>query len=404
MKASVNTEVFNIPVSIEGFYTTQDKNRTAKASYLRLHYDAGASKDRLQKKISAFNNTYTDVVAQQKAAANVYQPYMNKLEQQSQSMQMRFKKDNGISCDEMEKYDGNIDKYLQTNIIGDSLEEKLKQNKEKISREYHQLKTTKKEIDKYDKIMHPNGRSMYFDSAITYTKLQELSKIEDVSYRQLVKASEDILPKSTNKHFFSGLTNLDVGILNKYESKYTMSGQVLKGVNVGYDINLFKITASAGKTEYVSRDGNVDRYNSYSVRLDVKQIKRQKFGVIYYSYNPTRKVFSAEQFSDIQIPTFNNPVQIYSVDYNGSIGRNILLSAEAATSQQKNDRIKIIDKNNSALITSVEFFIPHSTLSINGSWEHVGSKFENNTTPYNNAGTEQYTNRNNQYSYTAKCL
>src|SRR5690606_26059986 len=117
-------------------------------------------------------------------------------------------------------------------------------------------------LDKYTTLLQQYRDKLTLDSGLVYGKLEKLGNAEDVSYKDMTKAASGLLPESRGKKFIYGLTHLDIGIINQYESEYTASGQTLKGGSVGYDFGFMKAGLTIGKTEYISRDGTVDQYSS----------------------------------------------------------------------------------------------------------------------------------------------
>ena len=78
--------------------------------------------------------------------------------------------------------------------------------------------------------------------------------------------------------------------------------------------------------------------------------------------SPTKKVFESQNFTkDISIPTFKDPVHIVSINYEGSIMKDMTLQSEGAVSFKKSDRTKEVSKDNTALTTSLNYLIPKTT-------------------------------------------
>lgn len=384
VSGQINTTVLNIPVTIEGYYTTQDKNRVAKASYLRVHYNIDESKQKLQKKVSTYKSSFLKTQSQVQSYNKVYQPYIDKLS--TKRKRLIYEIEQSYKVD----YNGALE-YDESTL--DSLygyKEMTNEDRTELRNKLLQIKETSHNIKRYKDLLESRNTSMYFDSLQTYARLEKVSS-EGNTYKSQLKSAETLYPKGQSNSFLSGLTHLEAGILNKYESKYTMSGQVLKGGSIGYDFGYFNSSISAGKTEYISRDGNLDRYNTYSVNIDLRPIGKQKFSVIYYTLIPTKQVFSSEQFnSDISIPkSYAKGNDIVSIIHEGIITKDIAIRSEAASSFEKNNK-KSIDNNNVAFNTEVVYNIPKTSAELNGELEYVGKDFQNSALPYNNVSTERY--------------
>src|SRR5579872_1488785 len=141
-----------------------------------------------------------------------------------------------------------------------------------------------------------------------------------MTYKQMAKKGDALLPDGQAKGFIAGITNFDAGMFPKEESKYTMSGQQMKGVDCGYDLGICQAGVTLGKTEYVGRDGTLDKYTCYSERTTFKPIKKQKLSLIYYGYTADRKMTGDAFFNNANIsaPGFFEPVNIISTKYDGT--------------------------------------------------------------------------------------
>lgn len=378
----INTTIKNIPVVVEGYYTTQDIGRQAKASYIRVHYDVEESKSRLQEKITVFKAKYNET--KNIGAGDSYTHLISSLNTENYSIRNQFQRKYGLDIETM-----NGESLLTGVDVGQS--GLADDERAKAREQYEKYEKNKQRIEKYSKILDQYNNKMYLDSALTYAKLNELDN-GNPSYKQLANAATGLLPESNTSKFIRGVTNFDIGILNQYESDYTMSGQVLKGGGFGYDFGFVKTSAAVGKTEYISRDGNVDAYNSYMVRADSRIYEGQDVGLIYYSYSPTKGALKSENFkNDIISQSFMEPVHVLSFVYNGRFGDNLLIQSEGATSYNKMSELRQIGKENTAAKIGVEYLVKPINSSIRGEWEHMGKLFENSAMPIKRNATERYT-------------
>jgi hypothetical protein len=231
------------------------------------------------------------------------------------------------------------------------------------------------------------------DSALVYNKLEALSKNKDASYKDMLKAANGLLPEGKVKQFSSGLTNLDAGIINQYASSYTMAGQNLKGLSACYDLGIIHAGVTIGKTEYISREGNVDKYNTYLGKVGFKPAKGHNVDLIYYGYSPAIKSLQNDNFyqhTDIAPGGYKEPVTIFSLNYDGQVGKSLLIHSEGAASFKKGENTQL-SMDNSATKASIDYIVPKTPVNIKAEWEHLGNSFENNALPYTKAGTERYT-------------
>lgn len=423
-RAQVETRVFDMPVSMEGFYTTQDAHRQAKASYIRFHYDVETAKEELQKKINTYRNKFGETVAKGQGLQMMYGSYLNNLESEKGNLLNDLTRNYGISEQSLKNNHGNIDQLLgdlphnidttkllntavsQLKSAADSNQaaasatdklqaarEKIEKDKAAIKKRYDRLVALEQQYEKYKTLLDQYKTQLHLDSALTYNKIQSLSKGDQSSYKELLKSSSELLPEGKVKQFTSGLTHFDAGIINQYESDYTMAGQNLKGLSTGYDLGFVKAGVTIGKTQYVSRDGSVDNYNSYLGKLTFKPFKNQQLELLYFGYSPAVKTLEKDSFyqhTDIAGDNYKEPVTVVSLNYQGEIGKNIQAQVEGATSMKKGQDAKF-DLDHSAVKTSVDFLIPKTTAELQGTVEHTGIAFENSTLPYSMAGTDKYT-------------
>lgn len=415
----IDTKIFDMPVGIAGFYTTQDRHRQAKASYIRLHYDVEAAKSQLLKQVNTYKSKFGEVVAKGKGLEQVYGTYMSSLDNEKNDLLRDLSAQYGISGQTLQQYNGDIDKIVSSEnaidttkivgaagkmagkqtdstVAGDKLQKArnaIGKDREQIKKQYDRLVKIQQLYMKYMTLLNQYKEQLHMDSALVYNKLESLSKDKDASYKDMLKAASGLLPEGKVKQFASGLTSFDAGIINQYTSSYTMAGQNLKGLSAGYDLGVVQAGLTVGKTEYVSRDGNVDKYNTWLGKIGFKPAKGHKVELIYYGYSPMVKALEKDQFyqhTDKAANGYKEPVTIISLNYDGQLGKSLLAHMEGASSFKKGQHTAL-SLDNSALKTSVDYLIPKTTATVKAEWEHLGNAFENNALPYTKAGTERYT-------------
>lgn len=387
----INTNIFGIPVNIDGYYTTQDKGRVAKASYIRLHYDVTKVRSELTDNISAYKSKYNESVSKIGTFDYACKTFISNGQSTIRNYYQELQSEYGIDEDILKRNNGNIDSVLVDSTYLNTAKD-VRQKKDKIKETYEKIQKLEAQVVKYSNMVQQYRQGLYFDSALVYDKIKGVTNYQEMSTKDLAKSAVDIMPNGKSKKFLSGLTNLDIGFLNEYESEYTMSGQMLKGGKIGYDFDVVKTTLSIGKTEYISRSGNLDNYISTMLKLDFKPIRKQKIGLIYYLNSPTKQILESNNFKDdVSIPTYKNPVHIISLIYDGKITKDLAVKTEVATSQKKSEDDFSINKNNIAIQTSLNYTLPIAPISFSGEWEHVGKGFENNTLPYLRTAIDRYT-------------
>ena len=423
--ALFTTEIKKMPIAIEGYYTTQDRNRQAKASYIRFRYDVEAAKQSLQKLISAYQHKFNETVSKGAGLSSVYGQYTARLEQEMQKIAQNTAADYGIDPQVLakEKADlSNLENALARNMDTAALirkatsdakseaekdaavtsvrtryekaRQKLETSQGEIEKRQKQYRELQAKYTKYKALLEQYQTQLHLDSVANYAQIEKL-KSSDLSYKEMAKAAEGLLPEGQVKTFVSGLTHLEAGILDRYESAYTLAGQTMKGGSVGYDLGIVKLGVSGGSVEYVNREGTVDKYAAYMGRIDSREYAGQKTGLVYYGYSPTRQILESTNFKgniDAALPTFSKPIHIVSVTHSGRIGHNLSLDGEAAVSHRREEETSFkFGLDNMALKVGGDYRIPRTGIGVSGEWEHLGKDFENKSLPLNRTGTERYT-------------
>jgi hypothetical protein len=425
VRGRVETEVADMPVSMEGYYTTQDAHRLIKGSYVRFHYDAERAKTKLMKLISGYKSKFSETAAKGQGLGQVYGSYLNSLQSSKDRMLVDIKRQAGIPAFDGGELDTSglrlkIEESLAKKIpVADSLSNssnskldsagRLKQTQERVAgikdsasrlytaaiKKYQEVQKTEAQIQKYSKLLEQYRNTNYFDSALAYSKIKDLESGNQTTYKQMAKSASGLLPEGKAKTFIAGLTKLDAGIINKYSSKYTAAGQQLKGLDFGYDIGFAQIGLSVGKTEYAGRDGSLDKFTTYSGSIEFAPARGQKASLIYYGYTPSKNMLSDDFFknADIALPTFKAPVHILSATYEGTIAKLVNIDAEAATSYRNGSDQTIkssFDADRLAWHLNAEGLVPRTPFSLLGSYEHGGKEFQNSTLPVMISGADLY--------------
>ncbi len=384
LRGRMETFVSVLPIEIEGLYTSQDRNRQIKSSYFRVHYNVDKMKEGLNKSLSSFNGKFAETKSKGVGMQQIYNSAINNLEMQKANLLTDIRRESGAN---------KIGKGLPGKIEietgeGDDKERQLKNKRQ-------QVEEMEKKITKYKTLLNQYENTNHFDSLLGYSKTKDAENADNLSYKQLAKKGANLLPDGKAKGFITGITSLDAGMFSKDASSYTMSGQMVKGIDFGYDLGFCEAAVTVGKTEYVGRDGSLDRYTCYSERTTFKPAKNQKITAIYYGYTPDKKVFSDGFFKNagISAPGFFQPVHIGSLNYSGAITKYISVGGEAAASFKNSDNTnspkpKINDRL--AYNLHAEGSIPHTNLSLESSYDRTGRYFENNTLPVSFRGTEQF--------------
>jgi hypothetical protein len=425
-RGTLEFPLMDIPVSVSGYYTSQDKNRKAKASYVHFKYDAQKAKEQLLKLIGSYNKRYEQTLAQGGSFDMVYGQAVAQLKTEKDKAIAELKQQANLpkmdfsalseeqlkaaleakANEEKDKLQQRLTDSAQNSGTGKAIadkqqkviaaKEKAEATYAKAMAQYERIQQLEQKIRKYEALLNQYKNTSYYDSLLAYSKSKELQNIDQSSYKDLAKKASGLLPESKTKSMITGLTNFDAGMFPKYVSDYTQSGQILKGVDAGYDIGFAEIGGSYGKTEYIDRDGNVEGYKAYSGRVQFKPLLDQKFGLVYYGYSPGKKLLSDDGFFkdvSVSMPSFRNPVHIVSATYNGKISKFVTASGEYAMSNKQGqseaakEQSSFYDK--SAYNVKLEGNLPANNINLEAAYEHAGKSFENNTLPVLLSGTQR---------------
>lgn len=426
-KVDIDMPLFDIPIQVSGFYTTQDKYRQAKASYLHFRYDAEKAKEQLMKLITGFNSKYTNAITKGSGYDMIYGQVVDNLQKEKDKELSKFSREYGVDQNGFSGLNENRLQQLVTakaeeqgsklidsaqnatdtsSLANDAMDRKDKalaakqkaaEKYKKAQEQYQKILALQQKIDKYKGLLEKYRKTNFYDSALAYDKVKDLQNYENMSYKDMAKSASSLLPESKTKSAITGLVNFDAGMFPKYVSDYTMSGQMMKGVDMSYDIGFGTVGGSYGKMEYIDRNGNVEGYKAYSGRIEFKPIYKQQFGFVYYGYSPGKKLLESDGFfkdMDVSMPSFRNPVSILSTTYKGKIKDYLTLSGEYAfsskpkQSDEAKEQVKFMDR--SAYNLKIEAMIPETSVELEGGYEHAGTAFENNTLPVLMAGTDRF--------------
>ena len=436
LRGRIDMPVCNIPVTIEGLYTSQDNTREIKSSYFKFHYDIDQMKQDLNKSMSSYNTKFAETKSKNGGMQQIYRTSISNLEGQKSKLENEVKQESNtgsLNADELKdkqftsgmasntgkqlkdsataKQDPadstkTTEKTANTNAPSEKATEAKNEEakvqslpaeeQRKIAEKKRKIDELNKKIEKYKILLAQYENTNHFDSLVGYNKTKEFTAQDGTTYKQMVKRSSGMLPDGQVKGFMAGVTTMDAGMFAKSESQFTMSGQMMKGVDFGYDLGFCETGVTVGKTEYIGRDGNLDKYTFYSGKASFKPAKAQKISLIYYGYTADHKMITGDAFfnnANISAPSFFQPVHIFSMNYEGLVSRYVTYKAEAATSvtqSSSTDEPPYSLSDKMAYHFNVDGNIPKTTVTLEGAYDKTGKGFQNNTLPVSMAGTEQY--------------
>lgn len=381
--ALLSVPIAGVPFTIQGMYTSQDANRKIKSSFIRMSYDAVKAKEELQNSVSGFNSKFSETQAKGASIDMVYGQFLQRLKGEREGLLRQLQKDMkpDAGAPEIKLSDEELKKRLAAKAEG---WDKNKPDTKSLEEKRKKLEDIEAKIDKYERLISQYRDTKFFDSALAYDKLKDIGDVTDISYKKLSKKASQILPDDKTRGFKTGLTNLELGMLQKTLSKYTLDGQTLMGGDIGYDFGLFESGLTIGNVEYISRTGEVEKYTGYAIRNTFVPYRDQKVTVLYYGYMPARSMIQDSFFKkvDIAAPVFRQPNHVLSINYKGKVSDYITANAEMATSFRKFDTQNLgrqLSNERLAYIIAAEGNIPKTSIMLNAEYESIGKEFENNT-------------------------
>ncbi|WP_222165888.1 hypothetical protein [Edaphocola aurantiacus] len=419
--------IADIPITLTGYYTTQDQHREAKASYFRFSYDAQKAKEQLMKLVGSYNKKYEQTFNKGFSYDMVYSQFVNGLQSEKNNLLNRLKKEAGVenfdpsvyneayfkaraeeqvarlkakAIDSAQQLAAGNDTLAAAKAKAQALQAKATAQYAKAMEYYNKIQALEEKIRRYEKLVQQYKQNLHYDSLLAYDQLKDLKDLDQMSYKDMAKKAAGLLPEGKAKTFIAGLTSFDAGIFPKYVSRFTQSGQMMKGLDAGYDIGFAEIGGGYGNTEFVDRTGTVETYKAYNLRMTSKPVKQQQLGFVYYGYSPSKRWLKNDDFfkgADLSLPSFRNPISIVAATYNGSFGKDIHVEGEYAFSNQQRSSSQYTDQGNAAIAwkersaysLKADGSLLNNNVLLRGEYEYAGKNFENNTLPMMLSGIER---------------
>lgn len=426
MRADLTTKILNIPLSVESYYTTQDAHRKIKSSYFRVHYDVNSIKSELMSTVTSCANKFNTYSAQGENMAMQYGSLLNNLDKERQALLNALQHETGLQLAAFSALPSGLTPNLTAAFISkwaDSLAQQataritkssdtlvhkaafvqkaklladsLSRVYQKAMQRYQQALHLASKIKTYTNLLEQYRNTHYFDSVLGYAKIKSLTQGKDISVKELSKSAAEFLSEGQAKKVITGISNLDIGVFPNYISKYTMAGQQVKGIDVGYTLGAATtVGVTLGKTQYIGRDGSLQNYAAYAFKSSFKIAEHQRIQLIYYGYSPSLALFANDSFlknRDITLPSFKDPLAILATTYEGRFLNRFSVNAELASAKSSHQDFRtVFDANKLAWNVQVEGAVPATTVLLKGAYEHVGYAFTNATLPIPNSGIEKY--------------
>lgn len=293
----IETDVFNIPIDVSYFYTTQ-KNLIGLTNYFRLSYNADRYKDKLNTKLNGNLDAYRNNLGQlnsqkqQLLQKMAYTDYLSSINPDKWPIDAEKNKPNTPNLDVDTTGIGTIIPKLDTAGITKSLKDSLNANK---------YKSTADSL-KQQAILYRNKKDsvekVYDDYKNTYALLNDsIQKVQSKIDRleALTSRSSPYGERSSyfNKfqNFLSGVKKMDVGLCYPAYSTFLANNIPVRGINFEYQKNnrFFAFTYGTTVSTLLYNNRNIEgvlqnvrnSYNYFDVNnlSSGRKILSAKFGV-----------------------------------------------------------------------------------------------------------------------------
>jgi hypothetical protein len=420
INAAIDLKLLGIPLNLEGFFTTQDINRNIKSSFLRLNFDVQKAKQDLTDIGKEYETLLDEKKGKVAGMSSLYSSYTESLKGKKKSIlneASRFVNSNKqLLIDSLEnllaKYNLPIDtaqimnsllkiatnKADSADIINDKVKKmeewktKSIEAKKNIELKLEEAKQLEIEIRKYEAIVNQYKQSLHFDTTILKNKVDSfLNTKKDISINGLQRKAKSILQEKGISKLNKRLNYFALGMINKEEGYFTNNGQTIRGVGLGVNFTNFETNIIGGRTEYIGRDGTLDKYNCISFKNTLHLKNEAKIGLHYYGYQLSNIQIDSNfwstnrnQLNSISKP---NPTNVFSISGEANFFKKLLFIGEIASSGLSFRNNKETGNSNQ-LIESIAHKYELSGIIPLVKWEgvfnleHVGKNFENNTLPF----------------------
>lgn len=409
---SVQIPVMGIPVMINGMYTSQDKGRKFKASYINFSFDKSKLTEQLDQYKSIYeensekfkdikHNTVSNFNTNLSNTENYKSKIISEVKNEISILIYKLAdSSNLLNGTNKATYDRLVNVYQDPASINAADIEDLKCEKcdTAVNQKITKIVKILRDVNKYT-ALYNDIKNKYED--INVKQLVDSHQIEDYTKKyydgdkSITENMPDLIEKLPNgkiKKWVTKFTNIDMGMLSNYHSDYTLAGQMNKGLDIGYDFDLFKAGLNIGNTDYLSADGTVIKYRTGLAKVSFEPLKNNELQLSYFTYVPAnnQELLPQGTIKDSIggiLSSLDNRTAIYSLLYYGKFDKADI-KIDFSNSQSAQQKFNIADLNNSSFnVLLATHLLPNNDLGI--AFEHIGHQFENKVLPFLFSGTQK---------------
>lgn len=407
---SIQVPVLGLPFTVNGMYTTQDRHRNFKSSYINVSFDRSGLLAQLEEQQAIYSDNAdkvknagafagSRVQDQLQAAAGARDRILGEIRNELSILISRMADSatarSGVAGTSYGQYAGmykdpSTIRPEQLDCAG--CDTVTRKRLEKIGRLARQLETYNTAYEAV-KTRYAALQDKQLADSLQIDNFTQRYYNKEQPVKEQLPALVSRLPNGRLKQWATRLTNFDAGMLSGYHSDYTLAGQMTKGLDAGYDFKLFKAGTNLGYTDYLSPDGSVLRYKTGLGKLVFNPADNQDVQVSYFAYAPLQKQQDIPGYGGIKgsygglLDAAHNRTDIFSALYAAEWDR-LTLKLDYSHSRTANEAINFRNLDNSAFNVQAGLrYIPGSDLLL--AYEHMGRAFENRVLPFLFSGTQK---------------
>lgn len=381
---TVNVPVMGLPVTVDGYYTRQDKYRTLKSSYINVSFDKDAYLRQLEEANKTLRSAYTETAVDNMMLGDYYK---------NQVQQLKAEKATYIEKVKLAAKDTMAGTYRE-NVRSNPPDTSIQgytgayETAEQRYREAEQrLEALEKKIEKAELLARQLEKKRYIDSVEVLSRFRK-EDIGNMDSKDYMSVLEHTFPNNKMLSRLKRLNGFNIGGFSNQVSRYTNPGQLTRGGSFSYDLNYVDVAVSLGRMDRVNFGGEKEKFNVGSVQVMSGKLKHQQIGVIFYhaaNNNAGTQSGTGGAESAPAQPADN----IYTMVYKLAIPV-LDLQSEYAYSDQKRYTTPTPMLHQASFNINAGVQLMKDKIRLAGCYEYTGKHFSNRSLYYNIKGLAMY--------------
>ena len=383
---TVNMPVMGIPVTVDGYYTRQDKYRTLKSSYINVSFDKETYLRQMEEANRNFRSAYTATTVDNMMYGDYYKTLVRQLQKEKADYIATLKR---TVTDTLEK--AYLDK-IQHRLPDTSTQEYTEQYnafRNKYRDAAQRLEDIDHKIEKAGLLAEQLKKKKYIDSVEVFSRFRK-EDIGNMDSRDYMSVLEHTFPDNKMLSRLKRLNGFNIGGFSNHVSQYTNPGQMTRGGSLSYDLDYVDVAVSLGRMDLVDFAGEKERLNAGSVQVLSRKLKHQQLGLIYY-YAGSAGSAGKKDAGTGEGPGKQPADNIYTMVYRLNLPV-LELSSEYAYSDHKPSGAAPATGifGRTAFNMQAAARIWQEKIRLSGIYEYTGKDFRNRSLYYNIRGLGRY--------------